>query len=291
MTFSEAMGGAISQNQQNTEPAELVVNTETTLCTRYFIAANSPTAESDLQRYVMDNATAILDFVVSKKNKALLQVAIDAGFLNALKKCIEEKKNPIKSDVTLSQFSRVCYDYIRYPDHNLFIQHLMLEIEYLLYPNECAKIGGLNMTQDQIASLVCARYAEADDLRIKYKRLIRMIQAIPSIIMDENTILIIFGKFCKDRVRDLFSACMLDRYTRFDSSDQELVYCTVHLVILGIVESLSMTDIRLVLTGYYSLQKNMDKRPRFMIRSISQGDYPRINQTVDLLEEEGIHIY
>lgn len=266
------------------------IETDTIICDRFYTTICSPNVEVDLPKYVIDSTQKLLESAVVKRNPSAIQILVDGKFLTVLKDCISNSTLCFE-ETDRNRMNRVCYDYNRMSDHNIFIQNLLLSVVVLSNNKIAQVLMGYGLSLEQAGSIIAARYSTANDIRTNYKRIIRTIQSMPENLMDKSTILKILGKTCNKSVRDLFIACMLDKYTQFYSSEEENVYYTVSLAVLDIVESMTMDDIRTILNAYMQAQTHSNKQPRFQLKSISLGDYPRINQQIDLMEMSGTYIY
>lgn len=267
------------------------IETDEAICKRFYVTLSSPNVEVDILNYIIDNTSKLLEMAVIKRKPEAIQILVNGKYLSALKDCIANGTFALQEETDRNRLNRVCYDYNRMSDHNMFIQNLLLNIVVLMNNKTAQILMGYGLSLEQAGSVIVARYSTADDIRTNYKRVIRTIQSMPEGLMDKSTILKIFGKLCNKSVRDLFIACMMDKYIQFYSSEEENVYHTVSLAILDIVESMTMNDIHTILSAYMQAQKHSEKHPRFQLKSISLGDYPRINQQIDMMELSGTYIY
>lgn len=270
---------------------ELIIpkfETNETIILDFYVRLNEQN-DIRISDYVFSNIHKLLDYGINK-NEAALQILVNGKFLSCLLQLIVDNRADFSSDEYRYKMNRICYDYIK-EDHNVFIQNLLLNIVFNINKKIATTLMGFNLTVEQASKLVAARYSTASDLRINYKRITRMIQSMPYSIMTEQNIINIFDKTCTESVTDLFIAVMYDSYTTFLSSEEEEVYSTVNLALLDILESLPIDGINKVITSYMRIQPMMEKRPRFALKSVSVGDYPRINQVIDILESQRIYVY
>lgn len=267
------------------------INTDESIINDFYSIINGPTADTDIPTYVMNNIYKILDLGVVQKNSNALHLLINDKFLSALVDLTRKEKIDFSADVYRNKMNRICYDYTRMKDKNVFIQNLLYSIVYNINKQKVQTLMGLELSKEQSCLLIAARYSTASDIRINYKRLVRSIQSMDSELMTEQKIVDIFGKICTDQVRQLFIAVMLDRFETFYTDKEEYVYSTVNLSLLDVVESMPMDSIYIVIKAYLDAQTHSTKKPRFKLKSINVGDYPRINQTIDILESQGIYVY
>lgn len=267
------------------------ISTDESIIMDFYSIINGPTADNDTPNYIMSNIYKILDLGVVNKNSNALHLLINDKFLSTLVDLTRKEKIDFSSDIYRNKMNRICYDYTRMKDKNVFIQNLLFSIVYNINKPKVQMLMGLELSKEQACLLVAARYSTASDIRVNYKRLIRSIQSMNPELMTEQKIVDIFGKLCTEQARQLFIAIMLDRFESFYTDKEEYVYSTVSLAVLDVVESMPMDSIYIVIKAYLDAQTHSTKQPRFRLKSINVGDYPRINQTIDILESQGIFVY
>lgn len=267
------------------------ISTDESIITDFYSIINGPTADNDTPNYIMNNIYKILDLGVVNKNSNALHLLINDKFLSTLVDLTRKEKIDFSADIYRNKMNRICYDYTRMKDKNVFIQNLLFSIVYNINKQKVQILMGLELSKEQACLLISARYSTASDIRINYKRLVRSIQSMSPELMTEQKIVDIFGKLCTEQARQLFIAVMLDRFESFYTDKEEYVYSTVSLAVLDVVESMPMDSIYIVIKAYLDAQTHSTKQPRFRLKSINVGDYPRINQTIDILESQGIFVY
>lgn len=267
------------------------IDTDESIINEFYVALNSVNKEVDIPVYIQNRIYRLLDLCVTGKDQRAIQIILNDVFLSNLYSLVSDSKIDFSKDEYRYKFNRICYDYFRLRDHNIFIQNKMLDIVFVINNKIAQTLMGFNLTKEQASILVAARYSTATNIRINFKRITRTIQNMSSKIMTEQNIVNIYGKTCTEPVSELFISIMLDSYSDFYTEDEEYVYSTVNLAILDIIESLSMEHIYNVLTAYMRAQSCSDKTPRFQLRAVNIGDYPRINNVIDRMEAEGIYVY
>lgn len=246
--------------------------------------------ENNICEYVKRNYATILDTCMEKGvNQYALTVVTHPLFLQHLEKLLEKNLIVFEPEHII-KFNCVCYDYSRLYTFEPAILNCMIRIVCHLNNAIVMTLMGFKIPQYTAAMIVAARYSTLNT-RSAFLRTIKTIQRYPAQIMTEQTIIDILGKTCVEPVTDLFIAMMFDTYTSFNSEDSNLVYSTMSNAVLNIVESLPTEGIKKVLTEYLKIKSSTDKRSRFMLKSISTGDFPRINSTIDMLEYLGWDIF
>jgi len=284
----------VSKTQPVQEPSiTLKVSNADTIIADFLFIINKPTEDKhdDLCSYISKNIYNLLDYATVAGEKRSLDILINPDFLNVLSTMVTTNVIDLVNDTYRLKMNRIYYDYNKAKDHNVFIMSKLYEIACHINKPSIQVLMGFGLNIEQACYIVCARYSTATDIKINFKRVIRAIQTMPSHIMTEQTIVNIFSKICTSPVTDLFIAVMKDSFVDFYSQDEKYVYSTVSLAILDVVESMPMADIQKVLTSYAKAVPNFPTNPRFMLKSISVGDYPRINKMIDILEAQGIRIY
>ncbi len=282
--FNEAV--VESKPQQYTMP---VIQTNESVIEYFYSALNSGDI-NNLKEYVRTKVFDILSMCVNDKNPKALQIILNDAFLNQLYILISEGLIDLSKDDYKLMLNRICYDYSQLTDRNIFIQNKMIDIVYHLNKSIVTMLQGFNLTKEQACLIAIARYSTAPQVRTNFKRVTREIQKMTVDVMTEQTIVNIYGKICNEPVSELFISIMQDSYDSFISDEQSYIYSTVSLAILDIIESLPTDHINKVLSAYL-LEKPSNKPPRFNLKSISVGDYPRINDVIDMLEVSGHSIF
>lgn len=274
---------------KHTETVIPTFKTDESIILDFYVILNEQD-QNKMMEYTFTNVFKLLDMGI-ERNESALQVLVNDKFLACVHQLILDNRIDFSSEEYRYKMNRICYDYIKMEDHNLFIHNLLINIAFCINKQIVMTLIGFGLDRDQACRIVCARYSTASDLRINYKRTVRTIQSMPSSLMTEQNIIHIFDKTCTESVTELFCAIMFDAYSVFYSSEEEEVYSSVNLAILDILESLPMDGINKVITTYLRVQPTMDKRPRFALKSVNIGDYPRINQMIDILESQRIYVY
>lgn len=264
-------------------------NTNDIIIDDFYVKLNSPNSDIDVPTYIRTNLYALLKIGVEEKNKRALEVTIDKTFLAYLLQMTNDKTIKI-DDESKIRINHICYDYIKNRADDDVVLNRLIDITCNLNMKMVQIMMGFYLSKEQAVYLVAARYSSSD-LNYCYKRTIMTMQLFPSVIMTEENMVDILGKLCKDSVSTLFVHIQSD-FRKFPcNNDEEYVYSTLTLAILDIVESLPLEGIYTVLSRYLDILPTFKTRPRFMLKSVSVGDYPRYNHIVDVLEEEGRYIF
>ena len=80
---------------------------------------------------------------------------------------------------------------------------------------------------------------------------------------------------------------MTDRFDSFDDADEKYVYSTISNALLDILNTLEINDIKKIIIAYETELKNTKSNGRFSLHTVNSGDYRKICDAVDEIEEEG----
>lgn len=200
--------------------------------------------------------------------------------------------------------NKVIYDYLH---SNLEIDNYKKDLLFDLarvnnrpFLNSLYAIG-LN---DDMAVNLCMNKYSTDDEILGTKRLNHIIQTYDTKFMTEQMIVYIYERLFK-RITPLFMGIMFDNdiaeYNAL-SEDAKEISGRESLAVLTLLENMPLVSIREVLSTYskqysnmyqYCINANIDTRTicRFSLKSISITDYPRIINSIDVLDKEGVYVY
>lgn len=160
---------------------------------------------------------------------------------------------------------------------------------------------GLN---DDIAVNLCMNRYSTDDEVLATKRLNHILETYDLKFMTEQMIVYIYERLFK-RITPLFMGIMFDNNIaeyKALSNDAKEITGRESLAVLTLLENMPLVSIREVLTTYskqysnmyqYCINANMNTKLicRFSLKSISVVDYPRIINSIDILNKEGVYVY
>ncbi len=104
-----------------------------------------------------------------------------------------------------------------------------------------------------------------------------------------NNIIYIYSRFYADDFSTLFCSSMIDCFDPNTDMAKRL-YNRITLALLNILNSMTSSDIELVLRRYSNyLSLSQINTIRYQIRGLSE-DYSRINKVVDFLESKDVYV-
>lgn len=249
--------------------------------------------ESVLFDYISKYYTIILDEVFGKNNpnpsafKVLMNTKYLEIFLRVLRNvtAIPEKYRIF--------CNKLCYDYLKHKERpkEKYTESLLLNMSRIVNKSIIPQLLGI-LPEDLASHIALARYSSLNE-KVNAKRMNRVIIHSDPEFMTEQRIIDIYGKLFT-KVTHLFEGIMFDVLDEFWSGEEELLYSTINLAILDILESMESGDIRKVLVAYCGDRKMMypESKVRFSIKSISPTDYPRLTYMIEYLEEtEQLYFY
>lgn len=200
--------------------------------------------------------------------------------------------------------NRVIYDYLH---SNLqmdqYKKDLLFDLARVNNRPFLNSLYAIGLNDDMAVNLCMNRYS-TDDEALGTKRLNHIIETYDIKFMTEQMIVYIYERLFK-RITPLFMGIMFDNnITEYKalSKDAKEISGRESLAVLTLLENMPLVSIREVLTTYskqysnmyqYCINANIDTRTicRFSLKTISVTDYPRIINSIDVLDKEGVYVY
>ena len=243
----------------------------------------------EMMNFVNTYITDLLSSAVDKNPKAL-KILSDKDFLIAM-----NYSNISLSKEYINRFNRVYRAYMINPANNAVYNqecaNLMYVIAVKLNKDNINKIVTKDLMEHNALWIIINRYSSTDERR-NIRRAVRAMQHINRNIMDEDMIIRIFTKLFQDQMTNLFCAVMTDKFDTFDDYNEQIVYSSVNIAILRILNTMDYDDIKDILLLYASELKESGTDGRFSLDTISPDDYRKIVDAKDEVEKIfGVKIY
>lgn len=260
-------------------------------------------SEQDIYKVITDHFDLIMDNIYNTTSPTnCLSLFTNNKFLLIFTQVLPQRLvyngNNIKYIITIN---RVIYDYIHH-DSNMdeYKKGLIFNLARVnnkLFLNSLLAIG---LTEDIAVNLCMNRYS-SDDMYIPVKRLNKMLLMYPSKLMTEQLIVYIYERLFT-RITPLLIGTMFDNDLHFyhhHLSDEGREICDREsLAVLDLLENMPLNSIRDVLTSYSQFYvetannllasgRNVDNITRFSLKAINIVDYPRILNSIDIVEKQG----
>lgn len=260
----------------------------------------SYTGYNDMCNFVLNNITQLLTSAVDK-NPNSLKIISDRDFLYTILLLMNESNpnyNILKEKFTkeyINRFNRVYRAYMINPAKNAIFNldtaNLMYQIAFKLNRDVVNKIVTKDLVESNALWIVINRYSSTDERR-NIRRAVRAMQHIDRNIMDEDMIVKIFSKLFQDQLTNLFCAVMTDRFDEFDDYNESIVYSSVNIAILKILNTMDYDEIKDILILYARELNESGIKGRFSLDTISPDDYGKIVEAKDEIEKVfGIKVY
>jgi len=247
-------------------------------------------SDRELFILVRDSFDSVLKQIFSNKDQDYLKVMTNTKFLVAL--------HQVVSNINLNhtqriQCNKLAYDYFTSENNDPYIKQLFFALSKSVNRDIIGALCSIGLSEDLASYLALARFSSEKEI-INVKRLNFIIVSSSVDIMTEQMIIRIYEKLF-DSVTPLFEGIMfdgLDMDDEYISESMNLIYSTISLAILEILNNMPLQDIRKVLISYQGDYEALyhQTKPRFQVSAIS-GDYMRILNVIDALKEEKIFIY
>lgn len=260
----------------------------------------SYTGYNDMCNFILNNITQLLTSAVDK-NPNSLKIISDRDFLYTILLLMNESNpnyNILKEKFTkeyINRFNRVYRAYMINPAKNAIFNldtaDLMYRIALKLNRDTVNKIVTKDLVESNALWIVINRYSSTDERR-NIRRAVRAMQHIDRNIMDEDMIVKIFSKLFQDQLTNLFCAIMTDRFDEFDDYNESIVYSSVNIAILKILNTMDYDEIKDILILYARELNESGIKGRFSLDTISPDDYGKIVEAKDEIEKVfGIKVY
>lgn len=250
---------------------------------------NKDTEGDSLFEEIKNHYTLLLDEIFEKNNINVFKILMNPRVLKALIKVLSN----VEVDHKYTTYcNKLCYDYLKQKTRDQYTESLLLKISEIVNDMVIPQLLGIGIPRDIASHMALARYSSASEW-VNTKRLNRVIIHTNTDLMTEQKIIDVYLKLY-EHVTVLFEGIMFDVLDEFWSEEEEILYSTINLAILDILESMPSGDIKHILTSYIN-NRNMlypTNKVRFNIKAISVGDYPRIIEVIDIMENvDNIYIY
>lgn len=251
-------------------------------------------SDKELYELVKDNYKSILSDVFIKDNREYFNVFSNTRFITAMIQSLA-----VMDDLTYDEriyCNKLCYDYMTYNNSkDSYTKQLFLSLSRTVNKTIIPRLLNLGIDESTACYLALARYSSAKEF-VNVKRMNFVIQSSSPNIMTEQTIVDIYCTLF-EKITPLFEASMFDIYEKPDSEeeaneDMELIYSTISLALLDILEAMPSEEIRKVLisyTGDYQILHS-DNPVRFSMDTVAVCDYPRLMNVIELLKAENIYV-
>lgn len=171
------------------------------------------------------------------------------------------------------------------------LYHLLKNLGKIVNRDLIPILMEIGFTEDLSGDLSVARYSSANPFK-QVSRINRIILNIKENI-EESTIVKLYEKLGYfSHFTDLFEGVMYDKMdvTSLNQHQRE-TYGIINMALLDIVEELPSNLLYTLLLNFID-DTNIRRgySVRFDLRSCNRQDYPRINQTIDILENMGKYI-
>ncbi len=247
-------------------------------------------SDRELFSLVKDSFDAVLRLIFTNKDQDYLKLITNTKFLIALNQVV------LNLDLTYIQkihCNKLAYDYFTSENNDPYTKQLFFALSKSVNRSIIGALCSIGLSEDLASYLALARFSSEKEM-VNVKRLNFIIISSSADVMNEQMIIKIYEKLF-DSVTSLFEGIMfdgLDMDDEFVSESMNLIYSTISLAILDILNNMTSQDIRKVLISYqgdYEALYHMTK-PRFQVSAIS-GDYIRILDVIEALKGEKIFIY
>jgi len=247
-------------------------------------------SERELFNLVKDSFDLVLKQIFSNKDQDYLKIITNTKFLIALNQVV------LNLDLTYTQriyCNKLAYDYFTSENNDPYTKQLFFALSKSVNRNIIGILCSIGLREDLASYLALARYSSEKEM-INVKRLNFIIISSSVEIMTEQMIIKIYEKLF-DSITPLFEGIMfdgLDMDEEYVSESMNLIYSTISLAILVILNNMPSQDIRKVLISYQGDYEALyqNSKPRFQVSAISE-DYIRILDVIEALKEEKIFIY
>lgn len=248
---------------------------------------------SDEEAYhlVQNTYKYILDEEFISKNVELIRsVCTNPKFLMNLNSVLYRLDSPLLYSQIVN-CNKLAYDYFTARGNkDDYIKALLLNVARTVNRHVIPGLIGLGLNEELAGYLTNARYSSMKD-NIQVKRLNLIIMNQYTNVMTVQMIVDIYGKLF-DRITPLFSGIMYDYWSKeqFASQQMEDIYATINIAILEIVNNLPEDIMYHLLKNFYDthILVHQNDKLRFNIYSFSRDDYPRLANTLSILNQDGI---
>lgn len=250
-------------------------------------------SDKELFDLINSSYTSLLDELVKGNDPSYVDIFTNQKFLTVF---IRVMSNVTLNDEYRLYCNKLAYDYIALKkegkDEN--VKNLLLLLSKVVNKDLLPALLGLGIPDKVASYLILCRYSSRKEI-VNVKRLNFMMVGSGLVeLFTEQTIVYIYEKLFKSFTL-LFEGTMFDVDTIGFSENMDEIYSTISLAVLDLLENMTTDNIRKVLISYEGDYKALYSTPgvktiRFSMYSVNKTDYPRINNVLDLLQNEGIYI-
>ena len=246
-------------------------------------------SDSYLYQVIKASYKDILKGIFERKDTNYLVTFTNPKFLSILNQVMNTIQ--IEHDERMA-CNKLAYDYLTLSHSDDYIRTLLFTLSKTVNKYYIPGLIGIGLSENLASYLALARFSSHDDI-INTKRVNFIIMTTSSNIMTEQRIVDIYSKLF-DSVTPLFEGTMFDYLNDEEdwvTDEIELVFSTISLAVLAILNSLPTNMIIKVLESYNIDNQllHSDEPKRFSLRSIS-GEYYKIVNAIEFLEQKGIRL-
>jgi len=246
--------------------------------------------DRELYNLLKDNHVTILSDLFMNNNMMYLSLITNSKFLTAMIQVMGSIPD-ISHDITVF-CNKLAYDYLTLADveKDSYIKQLLFALSKTVNKRVIPSLLGIGIPEDLASYLALARYSSQKEM-VNVKRLNLVIMNSSQELMTEQRIVWIYEKLF-NKITMLFEATMFDVYKQEELTESmDIIYSTIGLAVIDILNGMPMADIRKVLISYAGDYNALyiNSGVKFSIKSLS-GEYQRILDVVELLKEEQIYV-
>lgn len=254
--------------------------------------SNDKLSDNELYKVVETNYGFILQTIFEDKDINYINLFANTRFLNIFNQVICKIPNGL-TELQKMYCNSISYDYFSLPSHNdQYLTSLFLTLGRNVNKDLLSKLLILGIPEDTCIYLLIARNSSLDE-SLNVRRLNNIIIRSDSKIMTEQTVVKIYESLFNS-MSILFQATMLDAYSQEAlnsiSQDAGIIYSTISLAVLDLLQIMPSSSIATVLRNYANLYNTVGGMVRFSIYSIAVSDYFRILQVADTLKAQELII-
>lgn len=229
----------------------------------------------------------ILDCIFKDKDQQLIELFTNARFITI---ATQAMYNITPTTTQRRRLNKLAYDYLILKNDNKSkeISALMINFSKVVNKDITPRLCGYGLSEEVATMIALARYSSEREIT-NTKRLNRVIMQQPMKIMTEQMIVDIYCALYTSAL-DLFEGVMYDiaSYQTLNENEKE-IYGTITLALLDIINELPMSLIKEVLRCFTSNQQMLhpDSRLRFNIESFCPEDYPRLDECIQWMKNNG----
>lgn len=229
----------------------------------------------------------ILDCIFKDKDQQLIELFTNARFITI---ATQAMYNITPTTTQRRRLNKLAYDYLILKNDNKSkeISALMINFSKVVNKDITPRLCGYGLSEEVATMIALARYSSEREIT-NTKRLNRVIMQQPMKIMTEQMIVDIYCALYTSAL-DLFEGVMYDiaSYQTLNENEKE-IYGTITLALLDIINELPMSLIKEVLRCFTNNQQMLhpDSRLRFNIESFCPEDYPRLDECIQWMKNNG----